>query len=273
MSRGVGTGTVLVSALLTVSIALQSFRPSQDKRSDTPTMRAHHQSALGDTGFLLTLNLPAFRLDVRQGDEFVRTYRVAVGMPKYPTPRGSFSVTHIEWNPWWIPPDRAWARRERVTPPGPKNPMGKVKLHFRPLYFLHGTAVVSSIGTAASHGCIRMRNEDAVDLALLVHVSGGSPLPNETLDSLLRGRATRVVELARPVPLAIDYRLVEVRGDSLLFHPNIYRLRDWRVADALVALAWAGLDTTSIRRPLLDRAARESRRSPGSIPIDSLVPR
>ena len=87
----------------------------------------------------LDINLPAFRLDAYIGDSLVRTIPIAVGMPAYKSPRGEFAITSIEWNPWWIPPKSPWAAKEKVTPPGPGNPMGRVKLNFRELYFLHGT--------------------------------------------------------------------------------------------------------------------------------------
>src|SRR6478672_7224839 len=74
----------------------------------------------------LVVNLPAYRLDAYLGDSLVRTIPVAVGKPGFETPRGEFAITSIEWNPWWIPPDRPWARKEKKTPPGPTNPMGRV---------------------------------------------------------------------------------------------------------------------------------------------------
>lgn len=236
-------------------------------------MVEHRPNPVADSGLSLKLNLPAFRLEVRRGGELVRVYGVAVGMRKYPTPRGDFSVTHIEWNPWWIPPDQPWARRERVTPPGPENPMGKVKLYFRPLYFLHGTPAASSIGSAASHGCVRMRNEDAVDLALMLHAADGSAVVAETLDSLIQNRTpTRVIDLARPVPLAITYQLADVRSDSLFLYPDIYGLLGGgHVENALLALRQAGLDTTAVRMTVLAKAARDARRSAVALSIESVI--
>jgi murein L,D-transpeptidase YcbB/YkuD len=94
----------------------------------------------------LDLNVPAFRLDVFERDSLRLTIKVAVGMPRYRTPRGEYVITSIEWNPWWIPPKSEWARKEKVTPPGASNPMGAVKLYFQHMYFLHGTPFVESLG-------------------------------------------------------------------------------------------------------------------------------
>ena len=118
----------------------------------------------------LRLNVAARRLDLFSNGQRLVTYPVAVGMWDYQTPTGSFKVTTVEWRPWWIPPDREWTEGQDTMPPGPDNPMGRVKLYFKHLYFFHGTPDVGSIGTAASHGCVRMRNRDAVALGIRVMV-------------------------------------------------------------------------------------------------------
>ncbi|MDR0786486.1 MAG: L,D-transpeptidase, partial [Gemmatimonadota bacterium] len=126
--------------------------------------------ALASAQLRIDLNIPALRLIVWDGEERLVEYPVAVGLPEFPTPTGQYTVDHAEWNPWWNPPtDRPWARGEKPTPPGPNNPMGRVKLFFMPLYFIHGTPAGESIGSPASHGCVRMRNADVVELARLLH--------------------------------------------------------------------------------------------------------
>lgn len=232
-------------------------------------------ASTGDSALSIALNLPAFRLDVLHAGVLVRSYPVAVGMPKYSTPLGAFAVSQIEWNPWWIPPAREWARNEKVTPPGPHNPMGKVKMYFRSLYFLHGTPVVASIGSAASHGCVRMRNEDAVALARLLHAHGAPAGSAAVLDSVLVDwTPTRVIVLSRPIPLAIRYDLAEVRHDSLYLYPDMYRLAGAaHASSARSALARAGVDTAFVRAAALARAARQARRAAVAIPLDSVVVR
>jgi lipoprotein-anchoring transpeptidase ErfK/SrfK len=106
-------------------------------------------------------------LVVRIGGIEVRHYSTAVGSKKHPTPMGRFVVRHIVWNPAWVPPDAGWAKGKKPAAPGdPKNPMRAVKIFFQePDYYIHGTNDEESIGYAASHGCIRMAETDAVDLA------------------------------------------------------------------------------------------------------------
>lgn len=134
------------------------------------------------------------------------TYGVAVGTAKHPTPRGSFAVRRIIWNPRWVPPNSAWAKDAKPAEPGdPNNPMGRVKMYFRePAYYLHGTNAEESIGRAASHGCVRMRNEDIIELARLVMKHGGEPREPGWFERILnRARSTHEVRLSNPVPLVV----------------------------------------------------------------------
>ena len=128
-----------------------------------------------DPSMALAVSLSARTLKVIEGGKVVRTYGIAVGSRKYPTPTGSYRTGTIDWNPSWTPPPRTWARNKKKQPPGdPDNPMQGVKIYFKaPWYFIHGTNNPGSIGEAASHGCIRMRTRDAVNLARRIQKAGG----------------------------------------------------------------------------------------------------
>ena len=115
-------------------------------------------------------------LKVVERGKVVKTYRVAVGRPSNPTPRGSFRTGRIDWNPWWRPPKVRWARGMKPQPPGdPDNPIQGVKIFFKaPDYYIHGTNDPGSIGRAASRGCIRMSESNAKSLARRIKKAGGS---------------------------------------------------------------------------------------------------
>lgn len=233
---------------------------------------ASSATALGAQSRHIVINIPAYRLEAYEGDSVVRTARIAVGMPGYRSPRGTFAISSVDWNPRWIPPDRPWAAKEKPMAPGPANPMGRVKLNFEPLYFLHGTPLVASIGSAASHGCIRMANEDAVTLALFVLGADSARVADST-DGVIPpedGR-TRRVALERPVPLELRYDLVEVRGDDLAVYRDIYGLatRPLR-ADVYAALAARGVDTLSLDSARVRAAVRGVPRQGRVVAIDSL---
>src|SRR3954471_6358357 len=127
-------------------------------------------------GMRLDADLSERTLKVIANGEVVHTYGIAVGRPSYPTPTGSFTTGTIDWNPAWTPPNSYWARNKTPQAPGaPGNPLRGVKIYFRaPAYYIHGTSNPESIGEAASHGCIRMTEGDAKNLARRIEEAGGT---------------------------------------------------------------------------------------------------
>jgi lipoprotein-anchoring transpeptidase ErfK/SrfK len=219
----------------------------------------------------LEINVPAYRLDAYVGEERVASYLVTPGKPAEPTDPGRYEIRSVIWNPWWHPPAHR-RPKDRVTPPGPRNPMGRVKLNLRGLYFIHGTALDKEIGRPVSRGCVRLRNEDAVSLARLVHRYAGHPLPPGELDALARNaRRTRALQLAVPVPVQIVYRLAEVHRGRLTVHPDIYRLATRPLADlAADALAASGVPAERVDRAALAGALAASSPIRG-LPIESVL--
>ena len=168
----------------------------------------------------LVVNLPAYRLDVFRDQERIRTYPVGIGTAQYPTPMGAWEIASVEWNPWWNPPPSPWARNERRTPPGPGNPMGRAKIGFLPLFYLHGSP--AGIGRASSHGCIRMKNEDVLDLARLIALETDA-LAERDVRALERSSGrTRRIELPEPVTVRIVYRLAEEVDGRVHVHEDVY---------------------------------------------------
>lgn len=153
----------------------------------------------------LEVDLSDRTLTVLEHGTAVRTFDVTVGTPRHPTPQGQYRIDWIVWNPSWNPPNSDWARGKKPIGPGPNNPMGRVKMFFRqPAYYVHGTNAEDQIGQAASHGCVRMRNEDVIELAQLVMEHGGEPRePNWFQRVINRFRDTREVTLSAPVPVVI----------------------------------------------------------------------
>ena len=154
----------------------------------------------------LQASLAARQIDVVQDGQVVKSYRVAVGKDAHPTPRGSFRVRRVVWNPSWVPPDEKWARNKTAKGPGEKgNPMKVVKIFFKePDYYIHGTGDIHSLGKAASHGCLRMEPSEAAELAQMVMESGGSSFGWDTVRRWLRLGSQRAVTLKRPVTLQIS---------------------------------------------------------------------
>jgi lipoprotein-anchoring transpeptidase ErfK/SrfK len=176
---------------------------------DTTTVAAPPDSATRDPirgPIRLVADVSDRKLHIYDGEEIARSYTVAVGTAKYPTPRGSFRIRKVVWNPPWVPPKSPWAKKETPKAPGQKgNPMKVVKIFFRePDFYIHGTAQVESLGDAASHGCIRMEPSEAAEVARYVMEHGGQPQEESWFKRVISLRwNTRTVHLSRPVSITI----------------------------------------------------------------------
>ena len=113
----------------------------------------------------IVIDLSECKLSLYLEGKLVKTYPVAVGQPAYPTPTGDFRVVSMAKNPTWIPPDSPWAKGLEPIPPGPGSPVGTRWIGTSAKGVgIHGTPSDSSIGTHASHGCIRMHMWDVENL-------------------------------------------------------------------------------------------------------------
>ena len=116
------------------------------------------------------------KLYLYRNGAIVKEWPVATGAPGYGTPLGQWQITQKVANPTWYNPGSAWARGmpARIGP-GPNNPLGTHALQLSaPAILIHGTPDRSSMGYNVSHGCIRMLQENELELAELVDV--GTPV-------------------------------------------------------------------------------------------------
>jgi hypothetical protein len=126
-------------------------------------------------GPVVVIRRSSNRLDLYDGMKPQRTFGVATGQSRYPTPLGRFEIV-VKWqNPWWYPPDSDWAEGQEPVPPGPGNPLGTRWMGISsPGVGIHGTPDPGSIGYSVSHGCIRMQIPEAE--WLFERVSVGTPV-------------------------------------------------------------------------------------------------
>ena len=107
--------------------------------------------------------------------KLIAFYPATIGSTEKPAPSGTFQVRRVAFNPdYHYDPKFAWKgvkAKERLTvKPGPNNPVGLVWIDLTaPSYGIHGTPDPDKIGKTESHGCIRLTNWDALDLAGMVH--------------------------------------------------------------------------------------------------------
>jgi lipoprotein-anchoring transpeptidase ErfK/SrfK len=124
----------------------------------------------------LTLDRSTFTLRLWKNLKLAKTYTVAVGMEGLETPEGLYAIQEKEENPVWHVPLSDWAGSlaGQTIPPGPSNP---IKARWMGIYEgagIHGTEETYSLGSAASHGCVRMAIPDVEELYDEVEV--GTPI-------------------------------------------------------------------------------------------------
>jgi lipoprotein-anchoring transpeptidase ErfK/SrfK len=121
----------------------------------------------------IVIDTPNKFLFLVQGDGKALRYGVGVGRPGF-TWSGTKTVSAKKEWPAWTPPPEMLARRPdlpRYMEGGPDNPLGARAMYLgSSLYRIHGSNEPWTIGTNVSSGCIRMRNEDVIDLYGRVHV-------------------------------------------------------------------------------------------------------
>jgi len=124
----------------------------------------------------LTLDRSTFTLRLWKHLKLAKTYTVAVGMEGLETPEGLYAIQEKEENTVWHVPMSDWAGSlaGQTIPPGPSNP---IKARWMGIYEgagIHGTEETYSLGSAASHGCVRMAIPDVEELYDEVEV--GTPI-------------------------------------------------------------------------------------------------
>jgi lipoprotein-anchoring transpeptidase ErfK/SrfK len=106
----------------------------------------------------VVVSVPHRKLALIEDGKVKRVFPVAVGAEKTPSPAGSFEVKTLVVKPTYYHPGK-------VIPAGDSNPLGTRWIGLSTKgYGIHGTNVESSIGKAASHGCIRMHRKDLEEL-------------------------------------------------------------------------------------------------------------
>ena len=165
LTRQLGAAVLNASADHTIAARTHSVAPEvtgKEVASEYPTY--------------LTLDRASYTLRFWKDLKLAKTYTVAVGQEGLETPEGLYAIQEKAENPTWNVPESDWAGSlaGQSIPPGPSNP---IKARWMGIYEgagIHGTEETYSLGTAASHGCVRMAIPDVEELYDLVEV--GTPI-------------------------------------------------------------------------------------------------
>lgn len=140
---------------------------------DLPLAKVEPEVTADGLGLSIVVRISENKLYVYDGLEKIKTYDVATGTGGYPTPQGTWNIWDKRANPTWVnpAPDGWGANLPDVIGPGPGNPLGTHALYLdAPGIRIHGTYDEDSIGTFASHGCIRMRIPDSKELFAMIPI-------------------------------------------------------------------------------------------------------
>lgn len=161
------------AALVNPDAAARLLKPG--RRTVKPKIRKRDLPRVYPT--IVTIDKANFRLRLFKRLRYVKSYGVATGLPAYPTPSGQFRITNKAVNPTWTAPNSPWAGEmagQSVSGGAPNNPLKARWLGIVNGVGIHGTGQEWSIGSRASHGCLRMRVADVIDLYPRVPV--GTPV-------------------------------------------------------------------------------------------------
>jgi lipoprotein-anchoring transpeptidase ErfK/SrfK len=170
----VASRCMVLAAVLLVAVAESlAQEPAQAKKSAAPESTRR-----------IVVSIPDRKLALIEDGRVVKVFSVAVGAPGTPSPNGEFRIVNRIEKPTYYAPGK-------VIKPGPANPLGTrwIGLSLKG-YGIHGTNEPISIGRRASHGCIRMRNEDVEELFELVRAGD--------VVELYRARTEQVAQVFAP---------------------------------------------------------------------------
>jgi lipoprotein-anchoring transpeptidase ErfK/SrfK len=148
----IGAGLISCFAVPVLAQSATEIPYETPSAAEVPTAETH-----------LVLSLGERTVSLYQGEALISSYPVAVGAAETPTPQGQFAVSQMVIEPRWQSP---WTGE--LHEPGPNTALGLRWIGFSSneegSFGFHGTPTVESIGKAASNGCVRMYNEDVVEL-------------------------------------------------------------------------------------------------------------
>jgi len=178
----------------------------------------------------IVVNAPAYRMDVFENGQLVKTYRVGIGYPEFPLPQGERKASSIIFNPTWTPPDEPWVEAsgkvkvgQKVEAGSPLNPLGPVKIPIGMPSLIHGGKSAAKLGTFASHGCVGLTNEQVIDVAQVIGRLGGTEIKPEDIAAYKKNKTeTRNVKLAREVPVELRYETIVVEDGRLHIYRDVY---------------------------------------------------
>lgn len=163
-----------------VAFSHKAFMKAMRTGSDSAELKVKvtkPEKTTEDFDQVLLVRIGENKLYLYEDQKITHEWTVATGQPEYMTPTGLFEVELKRYMPTWVnpAPDTWGASMPATIPPGPSNPLGMRAINWSaPAIRFHGTSATYSLGYNASHGCVRMANEDVIQLYDMIDV--GTPI-------------------------------------------------------------------------------------------------
>jgi lipoprotein-anchoring transpeptidase ErfK/SrfK len=178
----------------------------------------------------IVVNAPAYRMDVFEGGQLVKSYKIGIGYPEFPLPTGTRKASNIIFNPTWTPPDEPWVEASTKVKPGEKveagsknNPLGPIKIPIGLPSLIHGGKSPAKLGGFASHGCVGLTTPQVQNFASVLARMAGSDLTDEQIMAYAKTpKETKEVKLGRPVTVELRYETIVVEDGRLHIYRDVY---------------------------------------------------
>ena len=178
----------------------------------------------------VVVNIPAYRMDLFEEGQLVKTYQVGIGTPEFPLPTGLRKAESVIFNPTWTVPDEAWAAEmnnvkvgETVEAGDKNNPLGWIKVPIGLPNLIHGGKAPAKIGTFASHGCVGLTNPQVKDFAMRLAHAADTQINEEQASSFISEKTrTHEVKLEQTVPVELRYETIVVEAGKLHVYKDVY---------------------------------------------------
>lgn len=179
----------------------------------------------------VVVNIPAYRMDVFQNGQLLKSYKIGIGYPEFPLPTGARQAKTIIFNPPWTPPDEPWVESpsskvkvgQKVEAGSKLNPLGVLKIPIGSPSLIHGGKSPAKLGTFASHGCVGLTDALAQDFAKVLAELSGTKLTNSDIAGFKQNRSeTKQVTLGQPVPVELRYETIVAEDGKLHIYRDVY---------------------------------------------------
>ncbi len=179
----------------------------------------------------IVVNAPAFRMDVFDNGQLVKSYKIAIGYPEFPLPSGMRKAETIIFNPTWTPPDEPWVEApgskvkvgETVKAGDKLNPLGPLKIPIGLPSLIHGGKIPARLGGFGSHGCVGLTNQQAQEFAKLVAQIGGTSVDDAQIAEYEKNKTeTKNVKLAKAIPVDLRYETIMIEDGKLHIYRDVY---------------------------------------------------